>query len=190
MREHLAHLAARLMAVDGIEDYGLAKRKAARQAGVSDTRQLPNNQEIDAALHQYREVNQPDHPAYLNELRVVALAAMDELARFDPYLTGPALSGEAGKYAGIHLQLFTDNIKGVEHYVLDAGINYRSGKTQFYAGGLALDAPTISYAREGIEIRLILLSRRELRFRLKTSLEGKPINRAGRAQVAALSAGK
>ena len=32
-RERIAHLAARLMAEDGIEDYAQAKRKAARQAG-------------------------------------------------------------------------------------------------------------------------------------------------------------
>ena len=32
-RSRIAHLAARLMAEDGIEDYALAKRKAARQAG-------------------------------------------------------------------------------------------------------------------------------------------------------------
>ena len=42
-RSRIAHLAARLMVEDGIEDYAAAKRKAARQAGVSDTRQLPAN---------------------------------------------------------------------------------------------------------------------------------------------------
>ena len=40
MRERIAQLAARLMAVDGIDDFALAKRKAARQAGAPDTRNL------------------------------------------------------------------------------------------------------------------------------------------------------
>ena len=35
-RSRIAHLAARLMAEDGIEDYAIAKRKAARQAGIPD----------------------------------------------------------------------------------------------------------------------------------------------------------
>jgi hypothetical protein len=50
-RSRIAHLAARLMAEDGIEDYATAKRKAARQAGVADLRQLPTNEEVDEALH-------------------------------------------------------------------------------------------------------------------------------------------
>ncbi len=189
-RERLAHLAARLMAVDGIEDYALAKRKAARQAGVADARHLPNNDEIETALRHYRELYQQDHPAQLQELRQLALAVMDELARFNPYLTGSVLSGGAGKYAGVHLQLFTDNIKAVEHYLLDAGINFRCGETQLYAGALALDAPTVSFDREGVEIRLVLLSARELRSALKTSVAGKPIERAKREVVAGLIGAK
>ena len=45
-RSRIAYLAARLMAEDGIEDYALAKRKAARQAGMPDTRELPTNYEV------------------------------------------------------------------------------------------------------------------------------------------------
>jgi len=46
MRLRIAHLAARMIAEDGISDYGLAKRKAARQAGAPDSRNLPTNLEI------------------------------------------------------------------------------------------------------------------------------------------------
>ena len=58
-RSRIAHLAARLMAEDGIEDYSLAKRKAARQAGLGDTRELPGNEEIDAALQLYQAIYHP-----------------------------------------------------------------------------------------------------------------------------------
>ena len=124
-RERIAHLAARLMAVDGIEDYALAKRKAARQAGVPDARQLPNNDEIDAALRLYRKLYRQEHPAQLRELRQLALEVMDEFARFNPYLTGSVLRGNAGKYAAVSLQLFTDNAKSVEHYLLHRNIGFR-----------------------------------------------------------------
>ncbi len=187
-RERIAHLAARLMAEDGIEDYALAKRKAARQAGVADMRQLPNNEEIDAALRSYRELYQQEHPAQLRELRLLALEVMNELDRFNPYLTGSALTGGAGKYAGIQLQLFTDNAKGVEHYLLDRRSNFRSGQTRLYAGDMELVAPILSFDREGVEIRLTVLSPRELRSRLKSSAEGKPIERAKREAVEALIA--
>ena len=54
LRVSIAHAAARLMAEDGIEDYGQAKRKAARQVGATDARQMPTNDEIDVALTLYR----------------------------------------------------------------------------------------------------------------------------------------
>ena len=48
MRARIAAAAARLMAEDGIDDFALAKRKAARQLGASDTESLPRNDEIEA----------------------------------------------------------------------------------------------------------------------------------------------
>src|SRR5919106_3274872 len=93
-RDRIAHLAARLMAEDGIEDYAAAKRKAARQAGVPDTRQLPTNEEIDAALRTHQTLyGGEEHVERLRELRSRALGVMGELARFNPYLTGSVLSG-------------------------------------------------------------------------------------------------
>lgn len=187
-RDRIAHLAARLMAEDGIEDYALAKRKAARQAGVPETRQLPKNDEIDAALKLYRELYQREHPAQLRELRQRALEVMDELAGFNPYLTGSVLRGSAGKYAAVSLQLFTDNAKGVEHFLLNRGIDFRNGETRLYAGDMTLDAPVLSFERDGVEIRLTLLSPRELRAQLKASAGGRPIERARREAVEALIA--
>lgn len=187
-RERIAQLAARLMAEDGIEDYALAKRKAARQAGVPELRQLPDNDEIDAALRLYRELYQKEHPAQLRALRKIALEAMNDLARFDPHLTGSVLKGGAGKYADIQLQVFTDNAKTVEHYLLDCDVTFRSGETRLYAGDMEIQAPILSFDRAGIEIHLTVLSLRELRTQLKTSAAGKPIERAKREAVEALVA--
>lgn len=186
LRERIAHLAARLMAQDGIEDYALAKRKAARQAGIPDSRQLPDNDEIDAALKLYRDLYQQEHPAQLRELRQLALAVMDELAEFNPHLTGSVLKGSAGRYAAIQLQLFTDNAKSVEHYLLNHGIEFRSDESRLYAGDRALDAPVLSFERDGVEMHMTLLSPRDQRTQLKTSPEGRPRARARREAVAAL----
>ncbi len=185
-RERIAHLAARLMADDGIEDHALAKRKAARQAGIADGRQMPSNDEIDIALKAYRELYRQEHSSELRELRRFALEIMGELEQFNPYLTGSVLSGNAGKYAGIHLHLFIDNAKSVEHYLLDRKFNFRAGATRLYVGDTALDVPMLSFDRAGIDIHLILLTSRELRSQLKSSAEGKPIERAKLAAVLAL----
>ena len=186
VRENIAHIAARLMAEDGIEDYAQAKRKAARQLGAIDTRQLPDNDEIDAALKQYRALFKTDHVAELRQLRQLALAIMHEMAAFNPYLTGSLLSGTAGKYADIHLQLFTDNPKSVEHLLLEREVRYRSAEIRLYAGDMVVVAPGLIFDREGCEINLTLLTLRELRLSLKTSAAGKPLERANADAVTEL----
>ena len=178
-RSRVAHLAARLMAVDGIEDYALAKRKAARQAGVPDTRQLPTNDEIDAALRTYRQLyHEEEQRDRLRALRAKALKAMREFAQFNPYLTGSVLNGNAGKYADIDLQLFTDNAKSVELYLIDRQIPYQTAQSRLYSGAQLRTFPVLTVNEEGIDILLTVLSTQDLRAPLKTSPEGKPIERA------------
>ena len=178
-RSRVAHLAARLMAVDGIEDYALAKRKAARQAGVPDTRQLPTNDEIDAALRIYRQLyHEEEQRDRLRALRTKALKAMREFAQFNPYLTGSVLNGNAGKYADIDLQLFTDNAKSVELYLIDRQIPYQTAQSRLYSGAQLRTFPVLTVNEEGIDILLTVLSTQDLRAPLKTSPEGKPIERA------------
>ncbi len=189
-RLRIAHLAARLMAEDGIEDHGLAKRKAARQAGVADTRQLPGNDEIDAALREYREIYHPDaHREQLTELREIAVRAMTEFEKFNPHLVGSVLSGIAGKYAGIQLQLFTDDIKAVELFLIDLGADYEADQTSFYSGEARITVPLFTIDDDGVEIEISVLSPRDERLPLKTSLAGKIIERAKLAAVEALLAG-
>ena len=178
LRESIANAAARLMAEDGIEDYAQAKRKAARQVGATDARQMPTNDEIDAALALYRGLFQRDHSAQLRGLRELALGVMQELDAFHPYLTGSVLRGSAGKYADIQLQLFCDNAKGVEHYLLDRGVPFRSAETRLYAGDMPVQAPVLIFNRDGCDIYLTLLSPRDLRLQLKTTPAGKPLERA------------
>lgn len=167
------------MAEDGIEDYALAKRKAARQAGAPDSRDLPGNDEIDAALKLYRDIHQPDtHRERLRELRQAAVRAMREMIHFNPHLTGAVLSGNAGKYADVNLQLFTDNDKAVEMFLIDRGISYRVTQTRLYAGEAPRTVPVFTVSDGGVDIEIVVLSSQDLRHPLKTSLAGKAMDRA------------
>jgi hypothetical protein len=178
-RSRIAHLAARLMAEDGIEDYAIAKRKAARQAGLPETGELPANEEVEEALRNYQQIyHREEHRDRLRTLRGIALRAMQELAQFKPYLTGSVLNGTAGRYADINLQLFTDSAKTVELYLIDRRIPYRTAQARLYCGAEPLTAPVFTIHDNGTDIEMTVLSPRELRGPLRTSLEGKSIERA------------
>src|SRR5262245_17673993 len=84
MRARIAAAAARIMAVDGVDDFALAKRKAARTLGAADTESLPANEEIEVELRAYRALYQAEeHPERIAELRRTALEAMRALERFN-----------------------------------------------------------------------------------------------------------
>src|SRR6478735_4599964 len=184
-RSRIAHLAARLIVEDGIEDYAAAKRKAARQAGLADARQLPNNDEIDAAVRTYQTLYAGDvQRERLQELRAHALDIMRDFERFNPYLTGSVLTGNAGKYADINLQLYTDDAKGVELFLLNRDIPYRAAQCRIYCGAEARAVPRFLIDDDGTEIQLVVLALDDLRLPVRTTPEGKPVERARTSAVA------
>jgi hypothetical protein len=187
MRARIAAAAARLMAEDGIDDFALAKRKAARQLGALDTQSLPRNDEIEAELRAYRALYQAeDHPQLIGELRRIALDAMQALEQFSPYLTGPVLKGIAGPYAEIDLQLFPDSAKDVEIFLLDRNIAFSTQEGRRYSGDRSRAVSLISLVWQGVPVRLAVFDPRDERLALKTSQAGRVIERAGIAEVGAI----
>ncbi|MBX9904871.1 MAG: hypothetical protein K2Y31_10985 [Burkholderiales bacterium] len=186
-RSAIAVHAARLMAQDGIEDYGLAKRKAAKQLGIPDSSRLPNNDEIDAALREYQDIYRSgDQEQRVHLLREQAVRAMRELAAFDPHLTGSVLTGIAGPYAVIHLQLFADNEKAVELFLIDRKMPYKTSQCRLYAGQEPRLLPVFNINVDGTEIELTVFDSRDLRAPVRATAEGRVIERARLPAVAAL----
>lgn len=129
MRRLIAEATARLLAMDGSQDYGAAKRKAARQLGAPDSQNLPDNQEIESALRDYQAIFQTDETrTRLALLREVAIEYMEQLTPYDPHLTGSVLNGTAGKHSDINLQLFTDEEKEIEFLLMRLNKPYRAAE--------------------------------------------------------------
>ncbi|MEO8156149.1 MAG: hypothetical protein ABI648_00010 [Betaproteobacteria bacterium] len=178
MRERIAHLAARLMAVDGIDDFALAKRKAARQSGAPDTRNLPSNDEVEHALRAYQQLYQADEQRVrVRHLRQQARDMMAMLARFDPFLSGAVLSGSAGKYADIDLLLFTDSMKDVEMFLLERRIAYRSGERRVHIGDEVRGVPSFSVSTEEADFDITVFAPHDLRAQIRSTPEGRPLER-------------
>lgn len=125
LRRAIATAAARLMAEEGLGDYGAAKRKAARSMGASAGEALPTNEEIETELRAWQSLYQEDEQRErVHDLRTTALEVMQLLAEFHPYLTGGALDGTAGRYSAVEIDLYADSSKDVEIALLSHGISY------------------------------------------------------------------
>ena len=187
MRARIAAVAARIMAEDGIDDFALAKRKAARRLGAPDTEALPGNDEIEAELHAYRSLYQADeHPDRIAHLRGLALEAMRVLEPFSPYLSGPVLAGTAGPYAEIELQLFPESVKEVELFLLNRQLAYATSEGRRFSGDRARAVAVLTLEWRGAPLRLSVFDPRDERLALKSSQAGRVIERAGIAEVEAL----
>ena len=189
VRARIAAAAARIMAEDGIDDFALAKRKAARQLGAVEGQGLPGNDEIEAELRAYLALYQPEeHPQLLAELRLAALEAMRELEHFHPYLTGPVLEGTAGPHTEIELQLFPESVKEVEIFLLDRSLSFSTREGRRYSGDRRHSMSILELSWDGIPLRLSVFDPRDERVALKSSQAGRVASRAGIPEVEALVA--
>lgn len=159
LRQRILHVAARLMAEDGISDYALAKRKAARQLGVADSQHLPSDEEVRAALSEYRTLFQDgEHVEVVRQLRSEALAMMRRLADFRPYLTGSVLDGSAGRHSDINLVLFSDDAKAVLLFLLRHKLAFEDGEWRVRLGGREASVPSYTLTTEsGARLHIVVL---------------------------------
>jgi hypothetical protein len=120
----IAALAARWVVEEGLE-YGPAKRRAAKQMGLSGRGALPSNDVLEDAVMDYIEVFCADtQPQELLALRRLALTWMERLSAFRPYLGGAVWHGTATKNSDVYLQLFCDDSKSAEIALIDQRVNY------------------------------------------------------------------
>lgn len=124
-RRMIAALAARLISEEGIHDFALAKRKAARQLGVTEGEAMPNNAEIEAEIRAYQALYPDDeHDERLAAMREVALELMQRLEIWRPALTGAVLDGTANGFSEVEIDVFADSAKDVEIFLLSEGVRY------------------------------------------------------------------
>jgi hypothetical protein len=122
---HIAAVAARLMAEDGLDDVELAKRKAAHQLNLPEWIGLPTSQAVYDALRTHQAIfHDVEQRERIIAMRTEALFWMDLLADFHPYLTGSVLEGTAGRFAMIDILLYPDSDKDVELFLLNRDIAY------------------------------------------------------------------
>lgn len=125
-RQVLAQEAARIIVEQGIEDYRIAKIKAAERLGMSERGSLPGNTEIEKAVSEHLLLfGRESYADLLRSLRHAALAAMELLAPFTPRLVGPVLHGTASANSAVNLHVFADNAEVVAICLHESNVQYR-----------------------------------------------------------------
>jgi len=185
MRARIAQEAARLVTEEGVQDYYAAKRKAAQRLGAPDTRNMPRNSEIEAALEEYQRLfrgeQQSDH---LQTLREGAVQAMRFLTEFNPRLVGSVLSGTAGQHADINLHLFADTPEEVSLFLMETHIPFQTAHKRMRVGREEWqDFPSYEFLAGDHAVNLVVFPREGHREAPRSPVDGKPMHRAGLQEV-------
>ena len=185
-RARVAHAAARLMAENGIQDFRLAKQKAAARLGVFQD--LPRNDEIETALMAHRRIFDGNaQPQRIRRLRQAAVEAMAFFQAFDPRLVGPVLRGSAGENADVNLHLFTDGAEEVEIHLMDHRIPFDAQERRLREEReIYRDYPAYRFLADDTPIDLTVFPRKGLRKAPLSPVDGKPMERADIQRVRTL----
>lgn len=188
LRRALAQEAARIMSEQGIDDYGLAKRKAAERFGATDIAVLPKNTEIEAALADYQRLFESHtHSSTLDDLRRTALQAMRLLKRFEPRLVGPVLSGTASAHSEINLHVFAEGPEPVALHLMDNGIPHRMVERRLrYEPDRLVAYPVVRFVAGKHEIEAVVFPINGIRQSPASPVDGRPMRRASSEEVQSL----
>jgi hypothetical protein len=188
LRRALAQEAARIMAEQGIDDYRLAKRKAAERLGATDIAVLPKNSEIEEALVDHQRLFESHtHSTTLRDLRRTAVQAMRLLKRFEPRLVGPVLSGTASAHSEVNLHLFADGAESVALHLLDNNVPHRITERRLrYDTDRLVSYPTVRFVAGQREIDAVVFPINGIRQSPASPVDGRPMRRADVQEVESL----
>ena len=191
IRQHICTEAARIMAEEGITDFHAAKRKAANRLNQPETRHLPSNHEVDAALNAYLRLFHADRvSAALVELRRVAVEAMRFLASYEPRLVGAVLSGNVTPFSEIQLHLNAYTPEEIAFLLEEHHIPYEESSRRIRFGGARHESrPTFRFLVDASVVELIIFTPEGGREAPLSPVDGKPMHRANLREVEALLSG-
>lgn len=187
-RSDIANHAARLLVEGGVMDFDSARRKALRELGAEQSRDLPDNRELHLALIEYlRLFHGARHAERISHLRNVAYRALKLFAPFQPVLVGPVLYGTACEFTPVSLQLRSDEFEAVTRFLLERRLSYELDETQLRMAGLSAPqrVAQILLTLYDEPFELTVLPEHNARQAL-SAIDGRPMQRADLAALDAL----
>jgi hypothetical protein len=188
-RLELAEEAARLIAEHGIQDFALAKRKAAERLGVrAGGGALPSNAEIHQQLVERQRLFEPEvHDRRLAKLRSIASDVMQVLDGFRPKLVGSVLDGTATLNSAIELHVFADSPEAVAAALEGQGFRVHDSQRRYRFGReIAEQIPGFELMVANEDVEVMVFPERGAGHAPLSPVDGRPMRRASRAAVMSL----
>jgi hypothetical protein len=177
------------MVEHGIQDFALAKRKAAERLGVrAGAGALPSNAQIQERVVERQRIFEPDgRDERLVKLRSVATDVMQVLEQFRPKLVGAVLDGTAMLNSAIELHVFSDSPEAVAAALEAQGFRLHDSQRRYRFGRDATERiPGFELMVDDEELEVMVFPERGSNHSPLSPIDGKPMRRASRGAVLAL----
>jgi hypothetical protein len=180
LRQAIALEAARLMYQRQESEYYTAKRKAAKQLcrGNVKPKDLPSNAEIRDQIQVFARIHEGDaRTAHLREMRLEALRIMRMLRAFRPRLIGSVMTGHVRKGSDIDIHVFVDAIGLLVDVLEREGFQFDVERKQILK---FKETRTFTHVHihDRFNIELTVYAEDQAHYVFKSSITGKPIERA------------
>lgn len=185
VRRHICAEAARIVVEEGVRDYHAAKRKAIARLNLPSDKNLPGNDEIEAAVAEYlRLFRGARRDTDLRRLRALALEAMKFLQRFEPRLVGAVLSGNVTADTPIQFHVTADTPEEVGLWLHDQRIPFEQSERRMRFGGERQETvPLFRFTADDVTIEMCVFAREDARELPLSPVDGRPMKRANRREV-------
>ncbi len=190
LRRQIAWRAAKLMYDRQESEYHQAKIKASRICckGWVKPKDLPSNGEIRDQIQILARLLEGDaNPQRLFEMRVEAIRMMRLLSQFKTRLIGSVLTGHIRQGSDIDIHVFCDNLESITGILDSHGIWYDVERKRIVKDG-ERNLYQHVHIKDRFEVELTVYPTRKTSFVFKSSITGKPIERATEAELLALLA--
>ena len=186
IRGQIALLAARMMYAREESEYFTAKRKAARQLGVEyryRPKDLPSNAEVREQIGALANLYEGDaRRDNLRAMRLDALRLMRLLDAFHPRLIGSVLTGHVRQGSDIDLHVFSNNSSAVTAVLDDQRLPYQLQRKRVIKQNQERIFTHVHVSDRFI-VELTLYAANQVNYPFKSSITGRPIERATIAEL-------
>ena len=177
------------MVEHGIQDFALAKRKAADRLGVRATAgALPSNAQIQEQVVERQRIFEPEgRDERLSKLRSIAADVMQVLDAFRPKLVGAVLDGTAMVNSPIELHVISDAPEAVASALEAHGFRLHDCQRRYrFTREETEQIPGYELMLDDEELQVMVFPERGSNHSPLSPIDGKPMRRASRSAVMAV----
>lgn len=168
-----------------VSEYYQAKMKAARRICLDWVKpaDLPSNAEIRDEVQALARCHEGDsRDVHLREMRVEALRLMRRLELFRPKLIGSVLTGHVRRGSDIDIHVFSDSVDAVTLALDEDATVYDVERKRVHKDGVERTFTHV-HVRDRFPFELTVYPAKQVSTVFKSSITGKPIERASIAEL-------